>query len=58
MKEYYLIPKEDIDNLEIARVNIWDILYYAHDNIRQRFLDDVSSKIWNITYKKYDTIIK
>jgi len=58
MKEYYLIPKEDIDKLEEARMNVWVILRNEDLLIRARFEDGVTSKIYSVTQRRYEVIEK
>lgn len=58
MKEYYLIPKEDIENLEIVRMGIWDLLQNESLSIRAKFQFEVTSKIYSMTHRKYESITK
>ena len=58
MTEYYLIPKEDIDNLEITRMDIWDLLRNESFLVRASFQNMVTSKIYSITHRKYDVAIQ
>jgi len=58
--EYYLVPKEDIERLEEARLN----MHYIMDNNNINTLNavdvifNVTSKIYNVTHKNYKKTIK
>ncbi len=52
--EYIIVPQSDIDNLEIARKKLFEIIKNDAFLLSRILTEDVSEPMWKLTHRKYE----
>ena len=54
--KYALVPLEDIEKLEAARVRLFDVHYEGNLCIKDMITHEISEPMWQIAHKKYTQV--
>jgi len=56
MTKYYLVPKEEIDRVEEARLNLWNNIGNLSQELKSQIVTGVTGKLYITAQRKYQSI--